>query len=152
MNALTILFEGKNEMIQTNPILVKVVGISTLLFFSVILYIASKQLFNPELGLTFNDEGINDHSNGMAVGMIKWEDITEIKTLKFLWMKSMAIHTNNPEKYLREASGFKLRVLAGNLNRAKTPILISSKSLKIRYSNLEKMTLEYWKKHKKGNS
>ncbi len=149
MNALTILFEAKNEVVKTTPVLVNLVGISTLLFFSVVLYVASKQLFNPELGLTFDDEGINDHSNGVAVGLVKWENIIDIKTHRFLFMKSMVIYTNNPEKYLREAKGLKLRVLAGNLTRTKSPIVISSKSLKISYSNLEETTRRFWNKNKK---
>ena len=151
MNGLTILFEGKNQVVSTNPFMVKTVGILTLLFFGVIIYVTSKQLFNPELGLTIDEEGVNDYSNSMAVGMVNWENIIQIEKKKFLWTKSLAIHTNNPEKYLGEAKGMKLRVLAGNLNRTKTPIVISARPLKISSTKLEGLINDYWHKSQTKN-
>lgn len=146
MNGLTILFEGKTEVVSTSPFLVKTVGFLTLLIFGIMIYIASKKLFDPELGITLNEEGINDHSSSLAVGMVNWANITQIETKKFLWLKSLAIHTNNPEKYLREASGIKLRILAGNLNRTETPVLITAGSLKIKFAKLEELIQDYWEK------
>jgi|GEM_PF-700021 hypothetical protein len=148
MNGLAILFEGKTEIVSTNPILVKTVGFLTLLFFSLIIFIVSKRLFEPELGLTIDEEGVNDHSSNFAVGLVKWENVTQIETKKFIWMKSLLIHTNNPEEYLREASGFKLRLLAGNIHRSKTPIVISGGGLKIKFSKLEELIQDYWEKSK----
>jgi hypothetical protein len=144
MNGLTMLFETNGKIVKTNLLLVKLIGGLSILFFSVIIYVASKQLFNPELGISLDEVGINDHSNGMAVGIIKWENITNIETQKFLWMKSLAIHTNNPEKYLREASGIKLRLLAGNLNRTKTPVVVSARNLKMRHSEFEQLVRNFW--------
>tara|TARA_R110000737_G_scaffold224336_3_gene239341 strand:+ start:19848 stop:20306 length:459 start_codon:yes stop_codon:yes gene_type:complete len=144
MNGLTMLIEVKDAVVRTNPFLVKLIGSASILFFGVIIYIASKQLFNPELGISLDEDGMNDHSNGMAVGMINWANITSIETNKFLWMKSLVIHTDNPEKYLGEASGLKLRVLAGNLNRTKTPIVISTRNLKMKHSEFKQLVEDFW--------
>jgi len=79
MNGLAILFEGKTEIVSTNPILVKTVGFLTLLFFSLIIFIVSKRLFEPELGLTIDEEGVNDHSSNFAVGLVKWRTLRKLK-------------------------------------------------------------------------
>lgn len=152
MNGLTMLFEASNELVKTSPFLVRLIGVMSIAFFGIIIFTSSKQLFDPELGVTLDEIGLNDHSSSMAVGMINWEHITKIETFKFLWMKSLAVHTDNPEKYLREASGVKLRVLAGNLNRTKTPIVISTRSLKIKHIEFDKLIRDYWSVSKEINS
>lgn len=144
MNGLTMLLEWNGEMVRTSPFLVKLIGVLSILFFGGIIFVSSKQLFDPELGVTLDEEGLNDQSNGFAVGWIKWQNITHIETQSFLWMKSLVIHTNNPEKYLQEASGLKLRILAGNLKRAKTPIIVSSRNLKIKQAKFEQLVRDFW--------
>jgi hypothetical protein len=150
MNGLTMLIESNEVTVKTSPILVKLIGILSILLFGVILYIASKQLFDTELGVSLDEEGINDRSSAMAVGSVKWENITNIETKKFLWMKSLALHTNNPEKYLREASGVKLRVLAGNLHRTKTPVVISARNLKKKHGDFEQLVRNFWEVSKEA--
>ncbi|MFA7274624.1 MAG: STM3941 family protein [Crocinitomicaceae bacterium] len=150
-NGLTMFFVDKTETVQTNPVLVKTIGLLSLGLFGTILYIASKQLFDNSLGVYLDASGISDYSNAMGVGQVEWEDIERIEIQKFLWMKSLAIHTSNPGKYLRDAKGIKLRILAGNLSRAKTPVVISSRNLKIRFSTFEAMVREYWEKSKESS-
>jgi hypothetical protein len=149
MNGLTLLVESDSERVGTNLFLVKMVGILTLLIFGVIVFINSQKLFDPELSLLIDEEGITDRTNKFAVGQIKWENITQIESKKALWMNSLVIHTNNPEKYLREAKGFKLRILAGNLNRTKTPVVISIGGLKAKKGRIETLVRENWEKSQK---
>ena len=41
-------------------------------------------MFDNNVGLTINDNGILDNTNDSSFGFIKWADITEIRTEQFM--------------------------------------------------------------------
>ena len=102
------------------------------------------------MGVIINSDGIVDYSTFASVGLIEWEDITKIQTTKIEKTSFLLIHTNHPQKYIdKTASKLKRRLLMINNRMYDTPLAISSVSLKINFSELERLVLEAYRQNKR---
>src|SRR5690606_21020978 len=125
--------------IMKNHQVIKIVGILSVLFFSTAGVYAMKKLFDKQIGLIIDEDGIVDNTNASSVGLIKWTDITDIKTGEIASTEFLLIYTSDPEFYLEKVKGFKRKILEGNNRMYGTPISITSTILKCKFSDLEKL-------------
>ncbi|UIR55683.1 hypothetical protein LZQ00_15605 [Sphingobacterium sp. SRCM116780] len=89
--------------------------------------------------LTIDSNGINDNISLMSNGLIKWNEITDIKSVEFMLMRFLLIFVKNPEEKLEEASGMKRKLMAKNMKKFGTPFSITSTVLKCNFNELEKL-------------
>jgi len=133
-------FENKGIRIFRNPIVLKGAGISAVLFFGATGIYGVKKLFEKKVGLIIDSNGITDNSNASSVGLIEWNDISEIKTQQVMSTKFLLINVVNPEKYIEKAkSGMKAKLLRSNMKMYGTPLSITSNTLKCDFGELEKL-------------
>ncbi len=131
--------------IQTkyDPMFFKGVAIFCMVIFTYAGIAALIKLFDSKLGLTINREGLIDNTTGASVGLIKWADITEIKTGEIKSNKFLVIKVKDPEGYIAKGkSFFKRRLLQMNYIQYGGPIHIGSGTLKCKFSELEKLIRE----------
>ncbi len=119
--------------------MVKGVGIASILFFGSTGIYGIKKMFDKTIGLTIDKNGIFDNTNASSVGLIKWSDITEIKTEQVASTKFLLIYTANPDFYLEKVKGFKRKLMEGNNRMYGTPLSITSNTLKYNFNDLEKL-------------
>ncbi|AUC15769.1 hypothetical protein BTO06_11685 [Tenacibaculum sp. SZ-18] len=118
-------------------------GIVGVLFFGLCFIFISKIVFSRKTGLIINDDGIIDNSNATSVGLIEWKDITGIKSWKTGSTKVIVILTSEPEKYIERSKNIiSKKAMKANNRIYGSPISIISNSLKINFSELEKLILE----------
>jgi len=122
-----------------NPTMVKGVGIASILFFGVTGIYGIKKMFDKTIGLIIDENGIFDNTSASSVGLIKWTDITEIKTEQVASTKFLLIYTANPDFYLDRVKGFKRKLMEGNNRMYGTPLSITSNTLKYNFNDLEKL-------------
>lgn len=122
--------------------LVRIVGIISSLIFTILGIYGIKKLFDKNVGLTVDENGITDNTNASSVGLIKWSEIIEIQTQKVLSTKLLLIFTNNPNIYLEKKSGINRRILQGNMKMHGTPIAITSTTLKYSFDDLDNLLVE----------
>lgn len=140
------------------PVFVKGVGIAGMLFFGVTGIYGTSKIFDKKIGLTIDENGITDNTNGSSIGLIKWNDILEIKTKQIASTKFLLIYVTDPEQYLEKVTGLRRKVLEGNHNMYGTPLSITSTTLKYKFDDLEKLINERFIKersnirHKSGVS
>lgn len=127
------------QQTRFNPTLVKVVGIAGILFFGATGIYGVKKMFDNNVGLTIDDNGIVDNTNASSIGLIKWEDITEIRTEQVMSTKFLLIFTKDPDGILEKVSGMKRKLMAGNMKMYGTPLSITSTTLKYNFNDLEKL-------------
>jgi hypothetical protein len=89
--------------------------------------------------LIINEDGIIDNTNASSIGLIKWADITEIRTEQVMSTKFLLIYTNNPKQILEKAKGIKRKLLEGNMKKYGTPLSITSNTIKYNFTDLEKL-------------
>ncbi|HEX7414013.1 MAG TPA: STM3941 family protein [Bacteroidia bacterium] len=128
-----------DQQTRFNPTFVKGVGIAGILFFGAIGIYGIKKMFDKTIGLTIDENGIFDNTNASSVGLIKWTDITEIKTEQVASTKFLLIYTKNPDIYLDKVKGFKRKLMEGNNRMYGTPLSITSNTLKYNFKDLEKL-------------
>jgi len=152
--ALGILFVLNLAGIQSdlfgNLEFIRIVGVVSLVFFGLCLVYIAIKLFDSKVGLSINENGIIDNSNAASVGLIDWEDITDIRTIQIASNKILLVETSKPEKYIERArNGLISRAMKANCKMYGTPISIISNSLKITHDDLEKLLLEEFGKRVK---
>lgn len=125
--------------IMKNHQVIIIAGILSVLFFGMAGVYGVKKLFDKRIGLTIDQFGIIDNTNASSVGLIKWADITDIKTGQIASTKFLLIYISNPEFYLEKVKGFKRKIMEGNNRMYGTPITITSTTLKCKFSDLEKL-------------
>ncbi|KAA5532525.1 hypothetical protein F0919_17225 [Taibaiella lutea] len=137
-----------NQQTKVNLTIVKGVGIAAILFFTTIGIYAIKKLFDKKTGLIIDENGILDNTNASSIGLIKWTDITVIKTEQIASTKFLLIYTINPGFYLDKAKGLTKKLMAGNNSMYGTPLSITSGALKCNFNNLEKLINDRFDEHK----
>jgi hypothetical protein len=140
-----------DQQTRFNPTNVKGFGIASILFFGAAGIYRIKKMFDITIGLTIDENGIFDNTNASSVGLIKWTDITEIKTEQVASTKFLLIYTANPDFYLSKVGGFKKRLMEGNNRMYGTPLSITSNTLKYDFNDLEKLIIERFAEHRARN-
>ena len=87
-----------DQQTRYNPTFAKGVGIAAILFFGATGIYGVKKIFDNKVGLIIDDNGIIDNTNASSIGLIKWADITAIKTAQVASTKFLLIYTNNPNR------------------------------------------------------
>ena len=152
---LGILFtlnpEQFKSLIFRNAEIIRIAGIAAVAFFGICFVFIAKKLFDQNEGLIIDQKGITDNSNGTSVGLIEWADITGIKTIQVASTKILVLKTDKPEKYIAKAkNGISKRAMKANYKIYGSPLSIISSSLKIKYTNLEKLIKEEFERNKKN--
>ena len=136
----------------------------SILFFGLCLIFIAKKVFTRKAGLIINDKGIIDNSNGTSIGLIEWNDITGVETIKvsapvydyFFSVSSpkmLLIKTSKPEKYIEHSKNMiSQEAMKANNRMYGTPLTIIAHTLKINSSKLEKIISEQLKQRKSKNA
>jgi len=96
------------------------------------------RLFDNKPGLIINEQGIIDNTNTGSIGLIKWQDIIEVRHKRIMSNSIMLIVVKEPQKYLQGVSILKRLSLKQNINNYGTPIALTSVSLDCNFDELEK--------------
>jgi hypothetical protein len=138
-----------------NSILIRIIGIATIGFFGFEIIVALRSLFNKNIGLVIDNNGVMDNCSGISAGNIPWENIIEIKDIKIKKQKIFLIMVNNPEEYVeKQRNPFFRKMVEANYKLYGTPIGISANMLKCNFNELknilQKQFLKYKMPHKKN--
>lgn len=125
-----------------SPLLIQILGITSILFFGVALFFTVPKYFDKNPGLIFTNKGIVDNTNGTSVGLIEWNDITEIKIIEIWKTKAILLLTDKPEKYIEKASVSQAKMMQANFKLYGTPLCITPQTLKIDFDELYDLIFE----------
>lgn len=142
-------FHDSVIMIFRNPLIIKGFGILGILFFGATGIYGINKVFDKKVGLRIDSIGITDNSNASSIGLIEWNDITEIRTKQVMSTKFLLIDIVNPEKYIDKArNNAKAKLMKTNMKFYGTPLSITSNTLKYNFEKLEKLIQTEFEKNK----
>ena len=125
------------------------IGIIAILFFGVTGIYGIIKLFDSKTGLKIDSNGITDNSNITSIGLIKWNDIYQIRSEQVASEKFIMIDLIEPEKYIKKAGNvIKARLMKTNMKMYGTPISITSRTLNYNFTELEKIIQTEYKRNK----
>jgi hypothetical protein len=142
MLGLYLFMTIADHQTRFNPTNIKGAGIAGVLFFGATGLYGIRKMFDKRVGLTIDDDGIIDNTNASSIGLIRWSEITEIKTAQVMSTKFLLIYTNDPNEILERVKGMKRKLMAGNMKMYGTPLSITSNTLKCNFDDLEKLLKE----------
>ena len=79
------------------------IGIVAILFFGATGIYGIIKLFDSKTGLKIDSNGITDNSNATSIGLIKWNDIYQIRSEQIASEKFIMIDLIEPEKVYKKS-------------------------------------------------
>lgn len=111
---------------------VRLMGIIGLVFFGITFFFGVRMITSGKLAIEITDEGIRDESSGVAVGLIRWEDIEDFGLYSIMGNEFVLVNVRNPEYYHERARGGIARyTMRQNEKMTGTPIQLNVKSVKL---------------------
>ncbi|PWB25890.1 STM3941 family protein [Flavobacterium sp. HTF] len=133
-----------------SPILVKCIGIISVLFSSLGVYISIRQLVKNKLFLIIEENGINVNPKKNSNEFINWKNIEGFSELKIQSQKMVLIKVNNSDFWIEnEKNRIRKRLIQFNFNNYGSPFCLSAVSMQINHTELMKVLNENLEKYKK---
>jgi len=150
IGVLGTLYPESYVSYRYNSLYIRLTSIVAVVFFGICLVNIVRKLFDQNIGLTINKDGIIENTGNSTVGLINWEDITEFKTIKIKSTKIIFVYTNQPNKYIARAKNRIQKIsMKSNNKTAGTPISINPQALAIKYDELEELLITQFETRKK---
>lgn len=137
------LFQNADTVARYPPIFIfieiifiKIISVVCVIFFGLCGVYAFIKLFDNKPGLVINNDGIIDNSSYTSVGLIRWENITNVNTREFYGVKCLTIEVNNAEEILSKQTGLKKLLFDLHKGYIDSPVQISSTALKCDFQEL----------------
>jgi hypothetical protein len=138
----TTLFALLNLFIVTAAIfgksnsnrLLLVIGLFGIALFGSLSFFGLKRMFSRKYNLVINEIGILDNLSEYNFGLIKWDEIINVKTEKIVapnivTTTVLIVMTKNPQKYFVKINFLRALLLKLNQKKYGTPVLINISNL-----------------------
>ena len=133
-----------------SPIFTRGIGIASILFFGLGIFIGIKRLVKSEITLIIDSIGLNVNPKKSLTEFIKWNDINGFEEIKIQSSRIVIIGVKNPEYWLeKETSGFRRKLMQFNISNYSSPFNIAASGLDISSEKLIETLNNYYDRHKK---
>lgn len=146
-----LLLEADNLTVwrARNPIFTRVIGIASILFFGLGIFVGIKRRIRSEIALIIDSKGLNVNPKKTLTEFIKWTDIRGFEEIKIQSTRIVIIGVKNPEYWLnKETSGFRRKLMQFNINNYNSPFNIASAGLDISSDRLIETLNQYFDRYK----
>ena len=142
----TEIFTGYRDR---SPIFIKGIGIASILFFSLGIYVSIKQLLKNQLLLIIDKNGINVNPRKSLTESIDWKYIDGFSELKIQSTRIVIINVNNSDYWIdNEQNTLRKKLMKFNINNYGSPFNLSANSMEMNYNELLKILNESLNKYK----
>lgn len=132
-----------------NPIFTRGIGIASILFFGLGVFIGIKRLIKSEIALIIDTKGLNVNPRKSLNEYINWSDINGFEEIKIQSTRIIIIGVKNPDFWLnKETSGFRRKLMQFNINNYNSPFNIAASGLDISSDKLIGTLNNYYDRHK----
>ena len=146
-----LLLEADNLTVwkARNPILTRGIGIASILFFGLGIFIGIKRVIKSEIALIIDSKGLNVNPKKSLTEFIKWSDINGFEEIKIQSTRIVIIGVKNPEYWLdKETSVFRRKIMQFNISNYNSPFNIAASGLDISSDQLIETLNNYYDRHK----
>lgn len=96
------MFLNPSSHSASSPLFIKTIGIVTVLFFGLGIYVSIRQLLSNQLLIIINNEGINVNPQKSQKEFIEWKNINGFSELKIQSQKFVIININNSDYWIEK--------------------------------------------------
>jgi hypothetical protein len=132
-----------------SPLFTRIIGLASILFFGLGVFIGIKRLIKPEIALILDVKGLNVNPKKSLTEYIKWSDINGFEEVKIQSTRIIIISVKNPSYWLdKETSKLRRKLMQINLNNYDSPFNIATSGLDINSDKLIKTLNTYHDRYK----
>jgi hypothetical protein len=132
-----------------NPIFTRGIGIASILFFGLGIFVGIKRLIKSEIALIITSEGLNVNPKKSMTEFIKWSDVEGFEEIKIQSTRIVIIGVKNPEYWLnKETSAFRKKLMQFNISNYNSPFNIAAAGLDISSKELNETLNRYFIRYK----
>lgn len=133
-----ILFSQRVSIVFNSHLFNTAAGIVGIIFFGMVFITILSKLIKNYPGIIIDKIGITVSSGPGSYGLVKWEDITNIRTVLSSGQKYLLIIVKNPNYYIAMQGNMLVKKLMEmNTKKFETPMLISANVLKCNFEQLK---------------
>jgi hypothetical protein len=145
---INILTSVENPKTDFHYYLVKGIGIANIIFFGILGIVGITKFLQKNVAIIISDQGIVDNILLSENGLIKWDQILEIKTQEVLTTKILLVFFKNPNQIIEKEKGINLKRINFNLKKYGTPLIINPAIINYNIVELEKIMKSQLSKNK----
>jgi hypothetical protein len=132
-----------------NPIFTRGMGIASIIFFGLGIFVGIKRLIKSEIALIIDAKGLNANPKKSLTEYILWSDINGFEEIKIQSTRIVIIGVKNPEHWLdKEKSAFRRKLMQFNINNYNSPFTIATSGLDISSDKLIETLNKYHGRYK----
>lgn len=132
-----------------NPIFASGIGIASILFFGLGIFVGIKRLIKSEIALIIDPIGLNVNPKKSVTEFIKWDKILGFEEIKIQSTRILIIGVKDPEYWLeKESSAIRKKMMQFNINNYNSPFNIAASGLDISSNELNEKLNSYFEKYK----
>jgi hypothetical protein len=150
--ALGIWFLFDADLIASrrgNPLIIRVVGVASILFFALGAFVGLKQLVKTEIALIIDAVGIRLNPKKSRAELIEWKDIQGFKEVKIMSTRILIINVTDSIDWLnKESNSIKRKMMQFNIDNYGSPFSIAVSGLDIGFDELNKKLKSFHMKYK----
>jgi hypothetical protein len=112
------------------------IGLVSVAFFGSVVLAILYRLVRPAPAITINAQGIIDNASGLSVGLIRWDEIDEVREYRVGKQAFLGIFTKDPDALIKKQPRWKRTVIRANLKMGSAPVNIPQAQIGMKLSRL----------------
>ena len=114
----------------------RLIGLVTVAFFGAVTLAIVYRLVRPAPAITINEQGITDNASGVSVGLIRWDEIGEVREYRIGKQAFLGIFTKDPDALIKKQPRWKRTAIRANMKLGAAAVNIPQSQLGMSLSQL----------------
>lgn len=154
MGILMVMKAGDDSASRVqSPAFIKAMGIASILFFGLGIYVSIRQVIKDHLVLIVNENGLHINPNKFSSEQIAWNEIRGFSEIKIRSTKLVIIDLYNSEYWIeKEQNKIRKQLMKFNFNNYGSPFSLSAQFMQIDHEALMKILTENLNWHRSNVS
>lgn len=127
--------------------IIRIIGFCAIIFFGWGGLSLTKMLSGNGEGIVFNEEGVLLHCCVYSLGLIRWNDILDVRIVKSFTKKVIVIDIKKPTLYIDRVHEGQRALLERNLRILGSPVAFSPRMLKMNAEEIQGLLVNYHQKY-----
>lgn len=128
---------------KVDPLLVKIIAVIGMLFFSICSFFGTIKLFDTKPGMIVNSRGFVNNSLVLDGQFVEWTHVHSFQIIEIKQTKILLVFIDNPEEIIDKSNIWNKFWLRQNLKWYGTPINVTSNTLKCNFEEMLNIMNEY---------
>jgi hypothetical protein len=128
----------------TTPAL-EILSVIGILFFGSAALFAARKVLDGTPALVLDSEGMLDNSSALAVGRVRWAEITQIRVIEVARQRYLSVSVRDPEPFLEKGGPLRRKLNRANFLKVGAPINIKATTLAMPFDRVVERVSDFYR-------